>query len=213
MLDMRNLENELNKSTGGKPLKWNYLLGGGSFEVQATPTRWVFQEPICTSVPSGVVMRGSVQLQWIFFEDTTWVPISWWVIYLWAQLSTPCWVFGSFWPTVPWPLCPTLSIHQILPQVTFCVSLIEKSPQREMFCWCERDERKMAEALSMHQNRKVHKLFLWTVFELWKNHLGRCITSNGEYFKDDWSLNIRINTQLFINKFWVFGVPPIRTFP
>ena len=44
----------------------------------------------------------------------------------------------------------------------FCfvlVSLDEKSPQREMFCRCGRDETKNGRSTKRHQNGQVQKLF------------------------------------------------------
>ena len=67
---------------GGSPQKTqNFLLLGEPLVVQASPTKWVFWEPICITVRAGIVVRGCIQLQWIFFEDSTCLPISWWVIY------------------------------------------------------------------------------------------------------------------------------------
>ena len=38
---------------------------------------------------------------------------------LWVHLPTLCWVFSILGPKTAWPLCPTLPIHPISPQVTF----------------------------------------------------------------------------------------------
>ena len=62
---------------------------------------------------------------------------------LWVHLPTLCWVFSSFWPKMAWPPCPTFPLHLISPWATFFfVSLDEKSPQRQTFCWCERSKTK-----------------------------------------------------------------------
>ena len=64
------------------PKNWNYLLEDGPLVVQSSPARWVFQEPICVSAPAGIVVRGCIWLQWIFFLRLSMhLPISWWVIY------------------------------------------------------------------------------------------------------------------------------------
>ena len=39
-------------------------------------------------------------------------------------------------------------------------------------------------------------------FEQWKKHLDRCIASNGDYFENDGSLNVRINTIFYKLCFW-----------
>ena len=45
-----------------------------------SPARWVlWWERVCVSAPAGV--RGRAGLQWILFEDSACLPISWWVIY------------------------------------------------------------------------------------------------------------------------------------
>ena len=67
---------------GEPPQRNNYLLEGGPLVVQASSARWVFQEPICVSAPAGIVVRGCIWLQWIFFLRLSMrLPISWWVIY------------------------------------------------------------------------------------------------------------------------------------
>ena len=45
---------------GGTPQNRNDLLEGGPLVVQAFPTRLVFQDPICVSVPAAGVVRGCV---------------------------------------------------------------------------------------------------------------------------------------------------------
>ena len=58
------------RNLGGTPPKMELSSGGWSL-YRLPPTRWVFLEPICISVPAGIVVRGCVWLYWIFFEDST----------------------------------------------------------------------------------------------------------------------------------------------
>ena len=78
------------------------------------------------------------------------------------------------------PLC--IQSH---PQQFFFVFPDEKSPWRETFCRWGRGETKNVRSTKRHQNWWVQN---W--FEQWKKSLDRCITSNGEYFEGDWSLNV-----------------------
>ena len=128
---------------------------GGPLVVQASPARWVFWKPICSSAPAGVVVRGCAWLQWIFFlkARSTCLPISWWVIY-----ESPAHIALSaqgFWPKTAWPLCPTLPIYLISSPGTFFCFPNEKSPQRERFCWCGRGETKDARSTKRHQYWQV----------------------------------------------------------
>ena len=68
---------------GNSPTQnWNYLLEGRPIIVQASPTRWVFSDSICISVPADIVVRSCIQVQWIFLKSLSpCLPISWWVIY------------------------------------------------------------------------------------------------------------------------------------
>ena len=89
-------------------------------------------------------------------------PISWWVIYkhTWPHYTECSAVFEQKWydPHPPAPYSPDLT-----PSNFFFVSLEETGPQREMFCWCGRGAtKKMAEALTRHQNRWLLKPF-WAV--------------------------------------------------
>ena len=60
------------------------------------PARWVFQAPACVCVPAGALVRGCIQLQWIFFNILwTHCPFH---DGLRAHLLTPRWVFSSVWP-------------------------------------------------------------------------------------------------------------------
>ena len=60
------------------------------------------------------------------------------------------------------------------------VSPDEKSPQREMFCQCERGETKNDRSTKRHQNQGVQKLFGAV-----EKHLNRCTASKGEFFEGD----------------------------
>ena len=73
---------------------WNYLLMGGPFWIQASPATSVSEEPACITVLPGIVVKGCLWLQWIFFEDSMRLPISWWVIYMnneQQQNFVSCW--------------------------------------------------------------------------------------------------------------------------
>ena len=70
------------------------------------------------------------------------------------------------------PYSPDLAVSDL-----FFVSLDEKSPQREMFCQCGRGETKKRRSIKIGEVKNCS--------EQWKNHLHRCIASNGEYFEGD----------------------------
>ena len=107
-----------------------------------------------------------------------------------AYLSTPCWVFISFWPKQHDPVShPPYSPDLVLND--FFVSPDEKSPQREMFCQCRRSKTKNNGSKNM-ASKSRSKLF-WAV----KKYLDRCIVSNGESFEDDWSFFFLSIFQLF----------------
>ena len=139
-------------------------------------------KPTCISVPAGIVVRGCVQLEWIVFEDSMYLRISWWVIYKQTWLHCPeCSAVFDQKHVAP---CPTLPIHLISPQETFFPGW-KKSSQREMFCQCGRRETKNGISIKRHQNWWIQNCFVQ-----WKKNLDRCIASNGEYFEGDWSLNM-----------------------
>ena len=104
-----------------------------------------------------------------------------------------------------WPPCPTLPIRPISPWETFlfCFPGWKKSWKGNIF-WCGRGETKNSRTTKRHQYWRVPNCF-----ERWKACLSRCIASNGGHFEGDWSLNMRINAQCLINKFQVFGGPPL----
>ena len=111
----------------GTPQNPKLFLEGGFLVAQAFPTRWVFKEPVCISMPAGIVVRGCIRLQWRFFEDSFNMFAHFMMGDLQVHLPTLCWLFSSFWPKAAWPPCPTLSIHSILPQWLFLlVSLDEE---------------------------------------------------------------------------------------
>ena len=104
---------------------------------------------------------------------------------LWSHLPALCWVFISFWPEMAWPPCPTLPIQLITLSDLFLFPQMEKSPQRETFCPCERGETKPAEAL-----KGIKTVEFKNNFEQWQKCLDGCIASKGEYSEDDWNLNM-----------------------
>ena len=123
------------------PNPQNYLLEVRPLVVQASPARWVFQEPICISVPAGEVVRGCIQLKWIFFfwRLSVCLPVSWWVIYeCTCAHYTECSAIFDLNGMTPMPL-PPYSCDLTLSNFLF-VSLDEKIPPRDAFCWCGRGE-------------------------------------------------------------------------
>ena len=166
--------------TKGDTKNWNCLREGVPPVVQASPTRWVFQEPICISVSCKRLPSASASFFWRAFQCICPFHDGWFT-------STPAHIVlgvQQFWPKMTWPQCPVLPLHTILPWATSFVSLGEKSPQKEPFCWCGRGETKNRSTRT-HQNWWVQNLF-WAV----ENSLNRCIASKGEYCESDWSLNI-----------------------
>ena len=96
-----------------------YILAGGCLVVQASPAMLMFKEPICISVPAGIVVRGCAWLQWIFLKTISMhLPISGWVICecTWPHSAECSAVFDQ---KMAQPPCPTLPIHLISPRVTF----------------------------------------------------------------------------------------------
>ena len=121
-----------------------------------------------------------------FLEDSVSLPISWWVIYEHTGPHHAEWsaVFDQKRMTLVTP--PSLFTQDHPEQPFFCLfPLDEKSPQREMFCRCERGKTKNSRSFKRHQNQQVQKRF-WAVR---KKGLDMCIASNGECFEGDWSLN------------------------
>ena len=74
---------------------------------------------------------------------------------------------------------PLYSPNLAQKQLFFCFP-DEKSPQREMFCQCGRDETKMAEALKAMKINDCSK-----TLEQWKKRLDRCTVRNGQYLEGD----------------------------
>ena len=103
-----------------------------------------------------------------FFEDSFSVFAHFIMTDLRAHLTTPHWVFNSFWLQTAWPLYPTLPIHLILPQMSFCLFVYfpgwktSSHPQRETFCWCGKCETKNSRSSKRHQNQQAQKRF-WAV--------------------------------------------------
>ena len=138
---------------GGPKKNKNYLLEGGPFVARASPTRWVFQEPICIIVPAGIVLRGCVWLQRNFFEDPFNTFAQLMIGDLRAPLPTPHWVFSSFWPQTVWPPCPIIPIHQISPQAAVLFFWMKKF-LKEKHCANVEEVGKMAETV---QGIKINK--------------------------------------------------------
>ena len=143
------------------------LSSGGWAPCSTCFLHWVFQEPVCTSAPAAVFVRGCIRLQWIVLKTlSTHSPISQWGQVHLPVLSAPRWVFSSFWPKTAWLPWPTIPIHPTLPQATFLVSPDEKSPQGKHFTEVEEVKQKTAGAL---KGTKIDKFK--NCFEQWKNIL------------------------------------------
>ena len=138
------------------------------------------------SVPAVVVVRGCVQLQWIFFEDSTPLPISWWVIY---ECTCPhrteySAVFGpkrhdSYAP-------PSLFTQSSSDRLFVCLfPQMKQSLKGKHVADVEEVKQKNGKSTKRHQNRQVQRLF-WVVGK----RLDLCIVLNGEYPEGGWRLNI-----------------------
>ena len=116
-------------------------------------------EPICISVPNGIVVRGCIWLQWICFEDSFNTFSHFMMGDLWAHLPTPCWVFSSFRPKCHDPCAPPSLFTQSCPEWPFLFCYPRwKSPKREMF----EVKQKNSRSTKRHRNQWVQKLF-WAV--------------------------------------------------
>ena len=108
------------------------FIWGGPHKMELSSGRWGpysigfphkvnIWEPICIRVPTGIVVKACVQLQWNSFEDSFNAFAYFMMDDLWAHLPTPCRVFSRFWPKMSWPPGPTLFIHLIIPRGVFCL--------------------------------------------------------------------------------------------
>ena len=144
------------------------------------------------------------------FREFSWRPFVHFMMGdLRAHLPTVRWVFSSFWPKTARPLCPTLHVHLFSPPVPFLLVFPdEKSPQREMFCQCGRGETKDVRSTKRHQNWWIQTLF------------GAVGKTSPQVYRLKWRVlwrqlkfkHMRINEQVFINKFWVFWGSPLYTY-
>ena len=161
---------------GKTPPKWMYLLEGRTIVAQASPTRWMFWEPICCSVPVGVVVRGCIQLQWICCEFSTHLPISyWWVMGAPAHTMLCVQQFPTKNDMIPrshHPYSPDLALSNF-----FMFSQMENVPKGKRFADREEVKQRMADAL---KGIKIDEIK--NCFEQWRKHFSKCIASNGEYF-------------------------------
>ena len=159
--------------------------GWAPCNIQASPTRWVFQEPICISVPAGVIVRGCILLQRIFF---------------WRLFQRVCPFHDGWWFTSPhhaecsavfdWKwhdpcALPSQFTHSHPKQLLFCSPGWKKSSKGNILPMWKRQNKKMAEAL---KSIKIDRFKNFWAVE--KKSLYRCIASNGEYFEGDWNLNM-----------------------
>ena len=82
---------------------------------------------------------------------------------------------------VPHPPCsPDLTLGNF-----FFVSPMKKVLKEKRLADVEKVKQSKAEALKGIKIAKVKNCLEW-----WEKHLNECITSNGEYFERDWSLNM-----------------------
>ena len=135
--------------------------------VQVSSVRWVFYEPICTSVPTGIVVRGWVWLQLIFLKIlSSWLPISWWVIYecICPHKAECSVVFDQ---KLHDPQFLTLPIHPFSTSANFCLFPLWKKPSEGnvLPVW-KRWNKKIAETLKGIKIDKFKNCFEW-----WKNSL------------------------------------------
>ena len=118
-----------------------------------------------------------------FFEDSFNVFAHFMMGDLQACLSTPRWVFNSFWPwnsTTPMPH-PHYSPDLTSTDWLFFLSLDEESPQREMFCHVEEVKLTTAKAAKGIKIDEFKNCFQW-----WKKCLNGCITSSlSNYLQND----------------------------
>ena len=127
-----------------------------------------------------------------FFEDSTHLPISWWVIY-----KHPCpdctecsAVFDQKWhdPSV----LPSLFTWSLSKGLCF-VSLDEKNPQRETFCHVEEVKQKTAEALKGIKIDEFKNCFeQWEKMSRWVYSIKWRVLWRWLKFK-----HVRINIQFF----------------
>ena len=123
-----------------------------------------------------------------------------------AHLPTPHWVFNSFWPKTAWPPCPTLPTHPISLQVTFSFSpWMKKVLKGKCFVLVEEVKQKMAEALKGIKINEFKNCFVQ-----WEKN----VSTGGSHQMESPSKvtefkYVRINTQLFINKFHFGGAFPL----
>ena len=98
---------------------------------------------------------------------------------LWVHLPTRSWVCSSFQPKTPWPPCPTLPGHLVLPQVTFLFSSMKEvlKGKKILSTWDVEDVGKKpcrSKGIKIDEfNNCFEKKMSWWM-----------------YFEDDWILNM-----------------------
>ena len=127
----------------GAPKPLNYLLEGRHHVNRLPPLGECSRNPPVSVYQLALLWEAAFSFSEFFLRPFQRLAISWWVIYKHtcphcAECSA---VFDQKWhdPRAP-PAVFTQSGHQQL----FClfVSLDERSPQRETFCWCKKGETK-----------------------------------------------------------------------
>ena len=137
----------------------------------------------CTT---GVVVRGCIQLQWIFWNTVSiHLSISWWVIYeRTCPHHTEC--SAVFDQKQHDPHAHPSYSPNFAPRDFFCLFPLMKKPSKgNVLQMLKKRNKKMTKAL---KGIKINEFK--NCFEEWGKRLARCIASNGEYFEGDWSLNM-----------------------
>ena len=131
-------------------------------------------------VPAGVVVRGCIQLKWIFLRTFN-MFAHFMTGDLWIHLPTPHWLLSSFWQKQHDLMPHPPHSPDLTPSNFSFVSPDEKSPQRETFCPCGRGETK-----KKGRSTKRIKIDYFKNFWVVEKHLA----ANGKYVEGDWSLNM-----------------------
>ena len=83
------------------------------------------------------------------------------------------------------PLSAPTPTHPILTSDFFLFAQMKELLKGKHFANVEKVKQKMAEALKSFKIDEFKNCF-----EQWEKYVHRCITSNGEYFEGNWSLNM-----------------------
>ena len=187
----------------GPPKYQNYILQGEPLVVQAS-----LAEYSRNTSGAGVIVRGCIQLQWVFFLKTqrvfsfhhgwftsapTHIALSVQQFLTKSDMTSPC---------------PALPVHPISPWANFffCFPGWKKSSKRNVLSMWKRWNKKMAEALNGIK-RWVPKLFWAVEKKISVDVFHKMESTLWLKFK-----HIGKNTQFFINKFHWGGLPMYMIF-